>query len=336
MKKMLINNRIQNNLTNIMKCLASILIIFSLTACDGDGGSSATSVSFDDEPGPFSVGQRTDVMIYDEVRNRDVIATFWYPTDGENAGPEQTIDNAKLVSGNQNFPLVILVHGILDNAPGTWPYLAPHLASHGYVVIAPSTGSTFANAADIVNHPGDISFLIDMALGLNPDQLMFDQRIDAEKIAVGGFSFGGLATYLIAYDPQYIDSRIKAAIVMAGASGAQTRAVNPNVSLFSIYGTEDPVVSYDSGLNIYEAASMPKYFMTLDGGGHLGFTRSDENFDGATMDQGRQETLTRLAVFAYLTSLFAESDRDRAAAVQYLQSDFTEDNLDADIMFEVP
>ncbi len=45
------------------------------------------------------------------------------------------------------------------------------------------------------------------SVGLNPDQLMFDQRIDAAKIAVGGFSFGGLATYLAAYAPEYKDSQ---------------------------------------------------------------------------------------------------------------------------------
>jgi dienelactone hydrolase len=334
MNKILPDIFVQKTFTEIMKCLVSIVIICSLAACDGEGGGSATSVSFDDRPGPFAVGQRTDVMFYDETRSRDVTATFWYPIAGENAGPEQTANDTELVSGNREFPLIILVHGILDNAPGTWPYLAPHLASHGYIVVAPSTGSDFTNISDLENHPGDISFLIDTAVGGNDLDDAFVNRINVDKIAIGGFSFGGAATYLIAYDPFLQDSRIKAAIMIAGIP-SEAPPVNPKLNLFAIYGTEDPLVPYAAGLNMFAAASAPKYLLTLRGGGHLGFTRSDETFDGATMDQARQETLTRLAVFAYLTSLFAESDTDRAAAMQYLQADFSRDNLDADIMFKV-
>ncbi|MDE0755801.1 MAG: hypothetical protein OSB26_14240 [Woeseiaceae bacterium] len=70
-----------------------------------------------------------DTMIYDQTRSRDVTATFGYPTDRENAGPEQTTNNTELDSDNRKFPLIILVHGILDNAPGTWPLIWQALAS---------------------------------------------------------------------------------------------------------------------------------------------------------------------------------------------------------------
>jgi len=307
--------------------------ILVLAACQGSNTGESIPISFDDLPGPFAVGQRTDVIYSDNARNREIKATFWYPTNGENLGPEVTTDEASLVDGSQKFPLVVLIHGIVDNAPGTWPYLAPHLASKGYIVAAPSTGSNFSNTSDLVNHPGDVSFLIDVVAGTNGLEAMFATRTDLDKVAVGGFSFGGGATHLIAYDPPSQDPRVRAAIIMAGIPGAAPPQ-NPELSLLAIYGTEDPLIPHQVGVDLYEAASAPKYLLTLLGGGHLGFTRSDETFDGATMEQKRQEKLTRVAVFAFLTSLFADAETDQVAAREYLQTDFNRENADADIVFD--
>ncbi len=307
--------------------------LLALAACQGSNPGESVPISFDDLPGSFAVGQRTDVVYADDTRNREITATFWYPTDGENLGPEATTEEAPLRDGRQKFPLVVLIHGIVDNAPGTWPYLAPHLASKGYIVAAPSTGSNFSNTSDLVNHPGDVSFLIDVVAGANELEAMFAGRTDLEKVAVGGFSFGGGATHLIAYDPPSQDPRIGAAIIMAGIPGAAPPQ-NPELSLLAIYGTEDPLIPHQVGVDLYDAASAPKYLLTLLGGGHLGFTRSDETFDGATMEQKRQEKLTRVAVFAFLTSLFADAETDQVAARQYLQTDFNRENADADIVFD--
>ena len=119
---------------------------------------------------------------------------------------------------------------------------------------------------------------------------------------------------------------------MAGPTN-ESAPVNTKLTLFAIYGTKDPLVPYDTGLNMYEAANAPKYLLTLEGGGHLGFTRSDDRNDGATMDQPRQETLVRLAVFAFLTSLFADSALDRETADLYLRN-FEAENLDTLLYFE--
>lgn len=311
--------------------LVAVLIV---SGCSDNSSNPPTTLSLADNPGPFAVGARTDVLLHDGTRDREVTTTFWYPIAGENAGPEQAMEGAALIVGNQRFPLVVLVHGILDDGPGTWPYLAPHLASHGYIVIAPSNGSTFAALSDYVNYPGDISFLIDAALGVNEADTVFLGRVDENKIAVGGFSLGGIATYLIAYDPSHRDSRIKAAIIMAGL-GSGVPPVNPDISLFALYGSEDPVAPYSDGRNLYEAANTPKYFLTLWGGGHSGFTRSDDNSYGQTMGQRRQETLIRLSVFAFLASIFSETEGDRETARQYLQVQFNEDNLDAELIYEL-
>jgi dienelactone hydrolase len=318
-----------------MKYLFVLFFTIALAACsDSDSGVSRNLVSFADAPGPFAVGKRTDVAIRDSARSRDVTTTFWYPTNGENTGPEQADEGAGLITGKQIFPLVVLVHGIEDSAPATWPYLAPHLASHGYIVVAPSTGSTFTTSEDLVNHPGDVSFLIDTVLGKNQTENMFLERIDEDKIAVGGFSFGGAATYMLVYNPLYKDPRIKAAIIMAGGRD-DPAPVNPNINLLTIFGTEDILIPYDFGLNIYEAANPPKYLVTLEGGGHVGFTSSNDVNIGASMDQSRQQALVRLSVFAYLTSVFDTRVENRVAARNFLINSFAELNSDVEVFAEL-
>lgn len=307
--------------------LISVLAIV-LSACSNSSNESLLGlVSFNDAPGPLNVSQRTNVVIRDVARSRDVTATFWYPANGENHEFINPEEGAELISGNAKFPLVVLVHGIEDNAPATWPYLAPHLASHGYVVAAPSTGSTLASTEDLVNHPGDVSFLINAVLGENSTEDMFLNRIDENKIAVGGFSFGGAATYLLAYDPLYSDTRISAVILMA-AIGSESAPVNPAISLLTLYGTEDILIPYNSGLAIYEAANRPKYLVTLEGGGHVGFTSSNEVNIGASMRQERQQTLVRLSIFAYLTSVFDKEEKNRVAAQDFLTNGLAETNTD--------
>lgn len=313
-----------------MKYLLILYFTVVFTACsdsDNNRGESPDPVSFADAPGPFAVGRRTDVVIRDDGRGRDVTATFWYPANGANTGPEHAQESADLITGDQVFPLVVLIHGIESNAPSTWPYLAPHLASHGYIVVAPSTGSTAATQSDLVNHPGDTSFLIDAVLGVNQEEDMFLARIDESRIALGGYSFGGLATYLLLYDPQYQDTRIKAGILMAGL-GINPAPINPNISLLAIFGTEDILIPYDAGLNVYEAANPPKYLVTLEGGGHVGFTSAHEVNLFASMDQRRQQALVRLAVFTFLTSVFDPKEENRVAARDFLGNGFPAMNVD--------
>ena len=90
------------------------------------------------------------------------------------------------------------------------------------------------NTADLVNHAGDISFLIDAALGVNDSETSFSARVDQDKIALGGFSFGAAATYLTVYDPAFLDSRIKAAIIMAGRLGQGMPGVGVGYELNAI------------------------------------------------------------------------------------------------------
>lgn len=313
--------------------LSSAFLILCLAACSDGSGDGAAVVSFADEPGEFAAGRRTDVMLRDVERARDITATFWYPTAGPNQGSLQAEEGASLIPGDRKFPLVVLIHGITDNAPGAWNYLGPHLASHGYIVLAPSTGSNASTRADIVNHPGDVSFLIDTALGENAADPIFVGRVQAQKILVGGFSFGGLATYLFAYEPQHQDPRTTAILLIAPArSGAVP--VNPDLTLLVLQGTDDPLISFNSSLNVFQAANAPKYMVTLQGAGHIGFTGSAASMGAGTMSDLRVKSITRVTVLAYLRSLFADSAAEQDAATQFLRESLDAQNGDVTVMFE--
>ena len=116
--------------------------------------------------------------------------------------PLWAIRNAAPLAGH--FPVVIYSPGqssvAWDNAD-----LCEYLASHGYVVIAsPSMGATTFdsddNLPDVNAQAADILFLIDYAKTL-PDA-------DLSKLAVAGWSWGGLANLFAAARDPHIDALV--------------------------------------------------------------------------------------------------------------------------------
>ncbi|ULU24095.1 alpha/beta fold hydrolase [Dyella terrae] len=115
--------------------------------------------------------------------------------------------DAPMVEGR--FPLVVYAPGqssvAWDNAD-----ICEYLASHGYVVVAsPSLGKSTRDADDNLDDINaaatDISFLISYAKTL-PD-------VDMAKVAVAGWSWGGIANLFAATH----DSRIKALVALDGS-----------------------------------------------------------------------------------------------------------------------
>src|SRR5271168_189042 len=122
------------------------------------------------------------------------------------------------------YPLVVYSHGYMSQFK-EGEYILDFLASHGYVAVSTdfplSNGSAPGGAvvSDVVNQPGDISFLIDQMLARSkqPDNMLHG-TVDGERIAAVGLSLGGLTTELVGLDPKLRDPRIRAAISMAGPS----------------------------------------------------------------------------------------------------------------------
>lgn len=159
--------------------------------------------------GEFGVGTR-ELTLEDE--NRPLDMTIWYPADVAE-GEAEYVDGLYLAMGmatadepilqrDTPYPVVIFSHGS-GGSRILQLYLTEHLASHGFVVIAPNhAGNTVMervldpdNYDDLVLdsialRPLDILRVIDFMDALNDDG-DFAGQLDMEKLAVAGHSLGG-------------------------------------------------------------------------------------------------------------------------------------------------
>lgn len=186
----------------------------------------------------------------------------------------------------QAGPLLVYSHGFMSyHAEGK--YLAQFLASHGYTVLAVDYPLTHFFApgkpmvADVVQQPGDVSFLIDTMLARAQDKNdVLYNTIDAKKIAVAGVSLGGMTTTLVTFHTKVRDPRIAAAISIAGP-GAPFPAeffAGHSTPFMMIAGSADVMLPYATN-----AADIPQKYpgsilVTLHEGSHAGFAMPAATF----------------------------------------------------------
>lgn len=223
-------------------------------------------------PGPYAVDE-VDLALTDSSRptsangdypgsaSRSFATTMWYPENSDGA-----------------YPLIIYSHGFMSNRT-EGDYIAKNLASHGYVVVAadyPLSNRSAPGgpmAADVVQQPADVSFLIDSTMALEGSQKHFSGKIDPSRIGVAGLSLGGLTTELVTFHPQRRDPRVKAAISIAGPANMFTKRFFATTAtpFLMIAGTVDALVDYESN-----AAPIPQRvtngsLLTIKGGSHTSF-----------------------------------------------------------------
>jgi predicted dienelactone hydrolase len=195
--------------------------------------------------------------------SRELKGRIWFPADKEGAP----------------YPLVVYSHGYMSQYK-EGEYILDFLASHGFVAVSVdfplSNGSSPGGAvlSDIVNQPGDLSFLIDQMLvrSKQVDNLLYG-RVDGHRIAALGLSLGGLTTELAAFGPQMKDPRIRAAISMAGPSQFLMPEFfdGSSVPFMYIGGTADAIVSYRENAQPITKKYKNSVLVTLDSGSHVGF-----------------------------------------------------------------
>lgn len=199
---------------------------------------------------------------------RTLHARVWYPLDADGGSiPARA------------FPLIVYSHGFFSTSAEP-AYLARFLASHGYVVVAADFPLTTmkapggANVFDVVNQPGDVSFLIDTLLAWNDDPAnAFHQRIDAARIGIAGTSLGGMTTELTAYHPRLRDPRVQAAVSIAGPLELFGRAFFAHSALpfMMIAGDIDAMVPYEqNALPVLERVNNA-WLVSLAGASHTAF-----------------------------------------------------------------
>src|SRR5271169_5488950 len=195
--------------------------------------------------------------------SRELKGRIWLPADRQGAP----------------YPLVVYSHGYMSQYK-EGDYLLDFLASHGYVAVSVdfplSNGGApgGATVADIVNQPGDLSFLIDQMLARSkqPDNVLHG-TVDGDRIAAAGLSLGGLTTELVGLDPKLRDPRIRAAISMAGPTQFFTSDyfAGDSIPFMYVAGTADAIVPYKE-----HAEPLPKKYknsvvVALQSGSHVGF-----------------------------------------------------------------
>jgi predicted dienelactone hydrolase len=226
------------------------------------------------ERGPHSVSHES-INLVDSSRptmanhefkgreSREFKGRIWFPADKAGAP----------------YPLLVYSHGYMSQYK-EGDYILSFLASHGYVAVSVnfplSNGSAPGGPviSDIVNQPGDVSFVINQMLARNRQAgNSLDGMIDGNRIAALGLSLGGLTTELVAFHPKMKDPRIVAAISMAGPSEFLTPEFfeGNSIPLMYIGGTADAIVPYPQNAKPIPLKYRNGFLVTLQSGSHVGF-----------------------------------------------------------------
>jgi dienelactone hydrolase len=208
--------------------------------------------------------------------SRTLPTAIYYPslTQGSGGWGNDAVANAEPASALGPFPLLVFASGIGSNGPADFEEFEYYVKA-GYVVAAPTFPITSqmdpAAANDVVNEPGDISFVL--------TQVLKDARtrgnalrglVKRRQLGLIGRSLGGIAALGTIFNPQYRDPRFDAVVVMAGAPDL---VPNDDVGqvrtpYLEFHGTADESTPYDAELAFWQKANPPKFFVTIPGADH--------------------------------------------------------------------
>lgn len=236
------------------------------------------------QPGPYTVSANT--VRVDAGGPAPFDALLYYPA--LEAAPGAAMDP----SGGP-YPAIAFGHGFLQ-APFRYGGVLAHLASWGFVVIAPDTQTGFA--------PSHGQFALDLRTCLAWLELenarpgaTLRGGIDAARFGVSGHSMGGGAAMLAAAD----DPRIAAIATLAAAEtnpSAVAAAARLAIPASYISGSQDAITPLaQHGQRMHDAQTSPRQIPLILGGSHCGF--QDDPFplfcDSGSLPREEQLELTR-------------------------------------------
>ncbi|WP_372750576.1 alpha/beta hydrolase family protein [Litorivivens sp.] len=200
--------------------------------------------------------------------SRELKTRIWYPSDLLREGRPAA----------KPLPLLIYSHGFMSMRTGG-AYLAEHMVSKGYIVAAMDYPLTNYSApdqpyvVDVVNQPGDVSFLLDHFTSWHRDQgNLFEGAVDETRIGAFGLSLGGMTTTMAAFHPRFRDPRIDAAVSIAGPSFPFTELFYSHRQLpyMMIASPIDALVDYRA--NALPTLLVPgAILVTIEDASHTGF-----------------------------------------------------------------
>jgi dienelactone hydrolase len=187
------------------------------------------------------------------------------------------------------YPLIVLSHGFTGH-PEEYEATTPIWAADGFVVVQPTFPLTNRDApgvqeniTDVVEQPGDVSFVIDEVLAATDDPASpLHGLVDPEAIGVVGHSLGGATTWAVSFDTATRDERIDSTVVFAGLTmgmpGGEL-APDPGHPLLVLHGDADDL-PIEMERPAWEQAAGPKWFVTLHGAEHrIAFTDEESPYD---------------------------------------------------------
>ena len=270
-------------MATLRRRLPILLLVIALSvACAGTGPGGQTAQVLPTAPSgaeatrPFDITTATETFV-DRSRSTQ--------PSGQPAVPERSLSTTIYVpEGDGPLPLIVFSHG-LNGHPDKFTELLTVWAQAGYVVAAPAFPLTNdhypeanGNIPDINNQPGDVSFVITEMLRLNGEPgSRVHERIDPDRIGVGGLSLGGGTTYAVGFNDCCRDDRVKAVEILAGALIVTgEHELDGHVPLLLVHGDRDPALPYQLASDAYAKAAGPVWFVTLIGALHAAPFENDD------------------------------------------------------------
>ena len=267
-------------------------------ACSDDEGASTTDASQpsedettsptpDEEPvtsPPF------EIDTFEQTFVDDTRATPAIPGTGVDASDDRSlVTTVRIPRVEGRLPLIVFSHGV-DGHPDKFVRLLDAWAAAGYVVAAPAFPLSNAlvpgeaSVFDLQEQSGDVSFLIDEVLAASHEPgSPFEGVVDNERIGIGGLSLGAATTYTTAFGECCTDDRVDAVVALAGLA-VPVEPDRLGTPTFVGHSDDDPLLSYDSAVELYEGFTGPAYMLTVFGGQHAWAYEDNDHPAGPVID----------------------------------------------------
>lgn len=286
--------------------------------------------------GPLAIDVADDLTLHDEARRKDLPYKVFFP---DVAGPH---------------PVIVFSHGFAGNKDA-FSTVSRHWASHGYVIIHPTHADGMErrlagrvaeggsagrpgmggllrglnDTARIADRVADIVLVLDSLATIAKATPALAGRMDADRIGVGGHSFGAYTAMLIGgvtvdlggeRGRSFRDERVRCILPISGQGTGQQGLTDRSwagltIPMMTITGTRDrgvggQGVDWKTEPYVFSPTG-DKYLVVIDGAGHV-------SFGGALGPRGAEIT----DVVKLGSTLFWEAYlKDSQTAHKTLQSD---------------
>jgi pimeloyl-ACP methyl ester carboxylesterase len=324
---MLENTALSARRTAMARVRATLLLAAVLAAgCAGSGytGSEYNGL-YSVEPGPYEARIVESLAVFDPVQDREVTLRVIYP-DAE--GP---------------FPLVVFSSGMFCY-PQMYDRITAHWVSHGYVVVlpnhldSPNMGKIKPEylARLLSSRIRDMSFVLDDLEEIEAG-LDITGRIDPERVAAAGHSFGGMISMaksgLTLKEGEYIypgqpaDARFQAAVVMSGVGPMKQMTDN------AFDGLTGPLISSGGSLDVGNVGTgeifpwewrLSGYTLAPDGDKYFVALEDADHYLGGLIcrdNQGGEADPDGVAINRSMSTAFLDAYiKEKADAKKYLNT----------------